>query len=179
MTKDSVNSPIKPPGRRAIAYAYATSFTKANALVYANANALALANANTNPLANANATAISLAISLVNANANTNANANAYVYAEFITSLITLAELFQQDQIFSTVNYQPFSTKLREEQDFFRTKPQLTREEFEERINAIFQVWNQTFSLFHDTSNKLNIPFLLHLQIVNLVEVRGYNYYTF
>jgi hypothetical protein len=67
--------------------------------------------------------------------------------------LITSANLFQQDQIFSTVNYQPLSTKLSEEQDFLNTKPQLTEEEVRERIQAIFQVWNQTFSLTPDLLN--------------------------
>jgi hypothetical protein len=127
MTKDSVNSPIKPPGRRAIAYAFAKTI----------ANTIAIANdfANTYDFTNANAFA------------------NAFANAEFIKSFITLAELFQQDQIFSTVNYQPLSTELREEQDFLNTKTQLTEKEFEERIQAIFQVWNQTFSLTPDLLN--------------------------
>jgi len=67
--------------------------------------------------------------------------------------LITLAELFQQDQIFSTVNYQSLSTKLREEQDFSNTEPLITDKELQERIMAIFQVWNQTFSLTPDLLN--------------------------
>ena len=128
MTKDSVNSSIKPTGRRAIAYAYA------NAIAYTNANA----------------NAIAIAIVYDNAYASTYAIANAYAYAKLIEALITLTELFQQDQIFSTVNYQPLSTTLREEQDFLNTKTQLTEKEFQERIKAILQVWNQTFSLTPD-----------------------------
>ena len=67
-----------------------------------------------------------------------------------------MAQLFQQDQIFSTVNYQPLSTKLREEHNFFNSfnrKPKLTNKESQERIKAIFQVWNQTFSLTPDLLN--------------------------
>ena len=132
MTTDSVNSPIKPPGRRAIA----------NAIAYDNAY---------------NAKTIAYAYSKINAKtiayAHDNAIVNAYANAQLIEALITLAELFQQEQIFSTVNYQPLSTTLREKQDFLNTKTQLTREEFYERIQAIFQVWNQTFSLTPDLLN--------------------------
>jgi hypothetical protein len=67
--------------------------------------------------------------------------------------LITLAELFQQDQIFSTVNDQFLITTFREEQDFLNTEPQLTEKELQKRIKAIFQVWNQTFSLTPDLLN--------------------------
>lgn len=141
MTKDSVNSPIKPPGRRAIAYANAIAYCYACAhsytYAYAYANAIAIANA----IANANANAIVIV------------NANAIANAKLIEALITSANLFQQDQIFSTVNYQPLSAKLREEQNFLNTEPQLTWEEFRERIQAIFQVWNQTFSLTPDLLN--------------------------
>jgi hypothetical protein len=143
MTKDSVNSPIKPPGRRAIAYANAI------AIAYAYPYAIAISYAN--------ALAISYAYAYTYAYTVAIANVNAYVYgisnAKLIEALITLAELFQQDQIFSTVNYQPLSTTLREEQDFWNTKPQLTLEEFQERIKEIFQVWNQTFSLTPDLLN--------------------------
>ncbi len=189
MTKDSVNSPIKPPGRRAIAYAYTN--TKHNAYVFANANAYDIAYAYTNDIVYANDIAYVYAndIAYVYANANAytnvndiaytnayayanaydiaysdacdiayaytyaNANANANANAKLIEALITSANLFQQDQIFSTVNYQSLSTKLREEQDFFSTEPQLTKKEFQERIKAIFQVWNQTFSLTPDLLN--------------------------
>ena len=138
MTKDSVNSPIKPTGRRAIAYAIAID----------NSNAIAIDNAN----ANANAVfTYDIAYDYFYINANDIANANAI--AEFIQALIILTELFQQDQIFSTVNYQPLNTKLREEQDFLNTKTQLTQKDFLERIKAIFQVWNQTFSLTPDLLN--------------------------
>jgi hypothetical protein len=143
MTKDSVNSPIKPPGRRAIAYANAIAIAYAYAISYA--------------ISYANALAISYAYAYTYAYTVAIANVNAYVYgisnAKLIEALITLAELFQQDQIFSTVNYQPLSTTLREEQDFWNTKPQLTLEEFQERIKEIFQVWNQTFSLTPDLLN--------------------------
>jgi hypothetical protein len=139
MTKDSVNSPIKPSGRRAIAYANAYANANANSIAYyTNAIAIDYANANANSIAYANAYAIVID----------------YANANLIEALITSANLFQQDQIFSTVNYQPLSTKLREEQDFWNTKPQLlTWEEIEEGIQAIFQVWNQTFSLTPDLLN--------------------------
>ena len=154
MTKDSVNSSIKPTGRRAIAYAYANAIAYTNANANANAIAIAIAYANANAIAytNANANAIAIAIAYDNAYASTYAIAiaNAYAYAKLIEALITLTELFQQDQIFSTVNYQPLSTTLREEQDFLNTKTQLTEKEFQERIKAILQVWNQTFSLTPD-----------------------------
>ena len=153
MTTDSVNSPIKPPGRRANAIANANANANANtasyAYAYTNANAIfyAYTNANVNAIsyANANVNAISYA--------NANAYDYAYAYAKLIEALITLTELFQQDQIFSTVNYQPLSTKLREEQNFLNRKPPLTKKEFQKRINAIFQVWNQTFSLTPDLLN--------------------------
>ncbi len=164
MTKDSVNSPIKPPGRRAIAYAYAYK----NTYTYINAytNAIAIAYTNANDIANAYAYTNDIANDIANANANANANA----YAKLIEALITSANLFQQDQIFSTVNYQPLSTKLREEQDFFSTKPQLIREEFEERIQAIFQVWNQTFSL---------TPDLLNFELVEIAKIDHQYFYIY
>ena len=145
MTKDSVNSPIKPPGRRAYANANANAYANDNAYVNANTNANAIVNAYANAIVNAYAYA------------KAKAKAKAYVYAnanaKLIEALITLANLFQQDQIFSTVNYQPLSTTLREEQDFLNTKTQLTEKEFQERIKAILQVWNQTFSLTPDLLN--------------------------
>jgi predicted NACHT family NTPase len=148
MTKDSVNSPIKPPGRRA--YAYAITYAIANAIANTYANAITNtynANAIANTYANANAKAIA------NAYVIAKAYDNAKAIAEFIEALITLAKLFQQDQIFSTVNYQSLITTLREEEDFLSTEPQLTRKELQERIKAIFQIWNQTFSLTPDLLN--------------------------
>jgi hypothetical protein len=145
MTKDSVNSPINPPGRRVIAYA--NVFAYAYAYAYANANAIPFDYAFTKAIAFKYANAIAIAINYDYAIAIPFNYAKAIDYAKAIKSLITLAELFQQDKIFSTVNYQPLSTKLREEQDFLNTKPQLTEKEFEERIQAIVQVWHQTFSL--------------------------------
>ena len=149
MTKDSVNSPIKPPGRRAYAYANANAYANDNA--YVNANTNANANAIVNAYANAIVNAYAYAKAKAKAKAYVYANANAN--AKLIEALITLANLFQQDQIFSTVNYQPLSTTLREEQDFLNTKTQLTEKEFQERIKAILQVWNQTFSLTPDLLN--------------------------
>jgi hypothetical protein len=161
MTKDSVNSPIKPLGRRAIAYAYAYANTNdidndndiayaydnayVNAYAIAIVNAYAYAIANANVIDNTNVIVIAIGIGTANANAN--------AIPEFIKSLITLAELFQQDQIFSAVNYQSLITKLREEQNFLNQKTQLTEKEFHERSKAIFQVWNQTFSLTPDLLN--------------------------
>ena len=50
------------------------------------------------------------------------------------------------------------------------TKTQLTEKEFEERIQAIFQVWNQTFSL---TPDLLNFKFA---EIENIDEQYFYIY---
>lgn len=158
MTKDSVNSPIKPPGRRAIAYAYAYATRYAYSNIYSNIST---------DYANATATAIAIDIKIRKVTAISTAIVNAidikirevtaistdYATAKFIESLITLTELFQQDQIFSTVNYQSLSTKLREEEDFLNTEPKLTRKEFHERIQAIFQIWNQAFFLTPDLLN--------------------------
>ncbi|PZV27702.1 MAG: NACHT domain-containing protein [Snowella sp.] len=155
MTKDSVNSPIKPPGRRVIAYAYA--YANVYAIAYANAIVNAIAYTYAYTITNTNAIAIvyayAYALDIANANAISITIDIAIDYTKFLTSLITLAELFQQDQIFSTVNDQFLITKLREEQDFFNTKPQLKWKEFEERIKVIFQIWNQTFSLIPDLLN--------------------------
>ncbi len=140
MTKDSVNSPIKRPRRRAIASTTVTTVAAVTAYTNAFANGYTYVTANPYDTHAFDSVTVSL---------SSNANAN----AKFIESWITLTELFQKDQIFSTVNYQSLSTKLREEQDFFNTKPQLTDKEFKERIEAIFQVWNQTFSLTPDLLN--------------------------
>jgi hypothetical protein len=158
MTKDSVNSPIKPPGRRAIANANAIAInnviTNANAIAIANAYAYAINNviAKVNAINNAILNAIASTITINNVIAAI-AYPKVNAIAKLIEALITLAELFQQDQIFSAVNYQSLITKLREEQDFLHTEPQLTEKEFRERIQAIFQVWNQTFSLTPDLLN--------------------------
>lgn len=162
MTKDSVNSPIKPPGRRAIAYAYAISYYDADAIPNAYAHAYYRADFIPNvhfivyviayDYDNACAKAYDDAISMAIVN-ETDTDDYAYGYAELIKALITLTKSFQQDQIFSTVNYQPLITKLREEPDFFSTRTQLKWKEFEERIKAIFHVWNQTFSLTPDLLN--------------------------
>jgi hypothetical protein len=177
MTKDSVNSPIKPPGRRAIANATAYANDNAYDIAYAINNVIVIANAYANAINNviANANAYANAINNVITKGTDSINsailealadtlsinnviaAIAYpevnAIAKLIEALVKLAELFQQDQIFSTVNYQPLSTKLREEQNFLNTEPQLTVEEFRERIKVIFQVWNQTFSLTPDLLN--------------------------
>jgi hypothetical protein len=145
MTKDSVNSPIKAPKRRAIAYAYTYAYTYAKS--FADANAIAYIIGNAQFYANARF----YANAKFYANAYTHANAIAYII--LIEAWITLTNLFQQDQIFSAVNYQPLRTKLSEEQDFLNRKPQLTEKELQKRIQAIFQVWNQTFSLTPDLLN--------------------------
>jgi hypothetical protein len=113
MTKDSVDSPIKPLGRRAYAYVYAIAYAIAQAITYAKTiaedNVYAKTIAEDNVYANNNAYAYAkeIATYIVFANVKTiAAYTNAISYTLTIATIgiiyrfVELANLFAQDQIF-------------------------------------------------------------------------------
>jgi len=171
MTKESLDSPIKPVGRRAIAYAYANAYAIANA----NANAIAIAIANAIANAYANAIAYANANAIANAYANANAiaiaiaNAYAYAYANAnaIKELVKLANLFAQDRIFSKVNIPQLIADLEDLQQVI-PNDKANKKERREFVNQLFKIWNQSFSL---------TPELLNLSIEEIKEIDNSYFY--
>jgi hypothetical protein len=159
MTKDSLDSPIKPVGRRAIANANA------------NANANAIANANFEFFfkvylnINSNANAYKIAFAFANANANgvmLYFNAYANPYAEVIDHFVLFANLFAQDRIFSRVNIPQLIA------DLEALKQVVHKKERQEFVKQLFKIWNEAFALTSE---------LLNLSIKELEEIDEHYFY--
>ncbi len=164
MTKDSLDSPIKPVGRRAIAYAYAITIANviANAVsirAYANAIANAITIANAKIYANAYANAIN--ISYVNAQAIANANTIA------INGFVKLANLFAQDRIFSRFNIAQLIADLEALVPIIPDNT-VNKKERQEFVDQLFKIWNEAFAL---------TPELLNLSIQEFKEIDTHYFY--
>jgi len=179
ITKDSLDSPIKPVGRRAIAYAHAYAHAHAHAHArarararfiaiaysYTIANAIAHAYANANAIAysyaNANAYAHAYAHAHAHSNPNLNANANA------IEKLVKLANLFAQDRIFSGVNTSQLIADL---EDLKKLIPngKANIKERQEFVGKLFEIWNKAFAL---------TPELLNLSEEEIKEIDKHYFY--
>jgi hypothetical protein len=161
MTKDSVDSPITPVGRRAIANANA--YAHANANVNTNTNVIAIAYAYAIAIANVNAIAYPYAYT--NSIAYSYAIAIAYAYA--IDRFIELANLFSQDKIFSRVNISQLIADL---QALKKVIPndQARKKERQEFVKKLFKIWQEAFIL---------TPKLLNLSIEELEEIDNHYFY--
>jgi hypothetical protein len=171
MTKDSLDSPIKPVGRRAISYAYANAYSYPHAYSYYHAHAISQANAYDHVYTIAhiyaqvyyNTHAISQANAYVNANANAIANGIAIAIKEFVK----LANLFVQDRIFSGVNISQLIADLQALRQVI-LNDNASRKECEEFIYKLFTIWNEAFAL---------TPELLNLSIEDLKEIDNHYFY--
>jgi len=155
MTKDSVDSPIKPVGRRALAYWLVIFYT---CIIYSY-----------NVIHIPNVTAIIHSIVI------------AYAYAPEIAYLITkmsftpklidefvqLVNLFAQDRIVSKVNFSQLSADL---EAFKQIIPddKATEKERQEFVDQLFKMWNTAFNL---------TPKLLNLSIQEICKIDRHYFY--
>jgi hypothetical protein len=169
MTKDSPDSPIKPVGRRAIAYANANAYAYniANTTFYGDANANANAYAYAYANANANANAYKIAIANTYPIANANSDAIGSTNAILIDQFVKLANLFSQDRIFSSVNIPQLIADL---EDLKRVIPNdnANKKERREFVKQLFKIWNKTFVL---------TPELLNLSSKEIEEIDNHYFY--
>jgi hypothetical protein len=151
MTKDSLDSPIKPVGRRAISYAIAIANANGIAITYANpydiANAIIYAIVNANAYDIAKVYARTIAIAIANAYAISNANANAYAIEKFVK----LANLLAKDRTFSRVNIPQLIANL-EVLKLGIPNDKANKKERQEFADKLFKIWNGAFSLTHELS---------------------------
>ena len=151
MTKDSFDSPIKPVGRRAIAYANANT----NEYVIAYAKDYVYDNAKAN--------------AYIKAYAKANAYANDYAIAYTVDELVKLVKLFDQDQIFSSVNISQLIVYLKHLKrcvpDYTNTTNQKERQE---SVYQLLKTWNEAFAL---------TPELLNLSEKELKEIDKHYFY--
>ncbi|MCA2625559.1 MAG: NACHT domain-containing protein [Microcystis sp. M20BS1] len=138
MTKDSVDSPIKPVGRRAIAYwlfiANANVTANANFIVTANANFIGIAITNSIYIANAYAPEITYKISRI------------FFTPKLIDEFVQLVNLFAQNRIISKVN---FSQLIADLEAFKQIIPddKATKKEHQEFADRLVKRWNTAFNL--------------------------------
>ncbi|TRU20355.1 MAG: NACHT domain-containing protein [Microcystis aeruginosa Ma_MB_S_20031200_S102] len=138
MTKDSVDSPIKPVGRRASAYwlflATANVTANANFIVTANANFIGIAITNSIDIAYAYAPEIAYNISRI------------LFTPKLIDEYVQLVNLFAQYRIVSRVNFFQLIADLEAlKQNIPDDKA--TKKERREFADQLFEVWNTAFNL--------------------------------
>jgi hypothetical protein len=159
MTKDSLDSPIKPVGRRAIAY------VSVYAIVYVIAYEVP-----TYKIDHANAIVYDISYKIID-HAIFYAIAYGYRYyddnAIVINKFIELANLFAQDRIFSSVNIPQLIADL---EDLKKVIPnaQASRKEHQEFVNQLLKTWNEAFFL---------TPELLNLSWDELEEIEKHYFY--
>jgi len=166
MTKDSTDSPIKPVGRRAIAYAYIF----VNAYINVNADNV-YGNVITIVYAYAYAITITIAYAYANVIVNANAIVNTTVYGiaididNAIEKFVKLANLFAQDRIFSRVNIPQLIGDL---QTLKLSTNQDNKKERQEFVKQLFKIWNEAFTLS---------PELLNLSSAEIEEIDTHYFY--
>ncbi|TRU33136.1 MAG: NACHT domain-containing protein [Microcystis aeruginosa Ma_MB_F_20061100_S20] len=138
MTKDSVDSPIKPVGRRASAYwlflATANVTANANFIVTANANFIGIAITNSIDIAYAYAPEIAYNISRI------------LFTPKLIDEYVQLVNLFAQYRIVSRVNFFQLIADLEALKQII-PDDKATKKERREFADQLFEVWNTAFNL--------------------------------
>jgi hypothetical protein len=180
MTKNSVDSPIKPLGRRAYAYVYAIAYAIAQAITYAktiaedNVHAKTIAEDNVHANNNAYAYAKEIATYIVLAYAKeivTYTNVIKYTITILTVGIIyrfvTLANLFAEDQIFSNVNIPQLIADLQALEKVFPNN-KASKKECQKFIDELFKTWNTAFAL---------TPELLNLSDKELEEIDKHYFY--
>ena len=179
MTKDSVDSPIKPVGRRAIVYwlFIATTINNMKAFVnvpanYLADNAIALVNIFGAGKAYANDLANIFGAGLAYPNkgiivTTINPTASSADYANAIDESVKPVNLFAQDRIVSKVNFSELIA------DLEALKPiipddKATRKEHQEFVDQLFKMWNTAFNL---------TPELLNLSIQEIRKIDKHYFY--
>lgn len=152
-TKDSLDSLIKPVGRRAIAYANA--ITIANAYAIAIDYAIAIAIVYAEPIANAIIIAYAYAYAIDYAN------------AKVIEEFVKLANLFAQDRIFSRVNIPQLIADLKELKQLVPNYL-VNKKEHQKFIDHLLKIWNIAFPL---------TPELLNLSKEEIEEIQNHYFY--
>jgi hypothetical protein len=159
MTKDSVDSPIKPVGRRAIVYwlfiANANVTANANFIVTANANFIGIAITNRIDIAYAYAPEIAYKISSI------------FFTPKLIDEFVQLVNLFAQYRIVSRVNFFQLIADL---EAFKQIIPddKATKKEHQEFADRLFKRWNTAFNL---------TPKLLNLSTYKFDDINKHYFY--
>ena len=159
MTKDSVDSPIKPVGRRAIVYwlfiANANVTANANFIVTANANFIGIAITNSIYIANAYAPEITYKISRI------------FFTPKLIDEFVQLVNLFAQNRIISKVNFSQLSSDLEALKQII-PDDKATEKERQEFADQFLKMWNTAFNL---------TPELLNLSLDAISEIDKHYFY--
>ncbi|NCS12943.1 MAG: NACHT domain-containing protein [Microcystis aeruginosa G13-09] len=144
MTKDSVDSPIKPVGRRAIVYwlfiANANVTANANFIVTANANFIGIAITNSIDIAYAYAPEIAYKISRI------------FFTPKLIDEFVQLVNLLAQDRIISKVNFSQLIADLEALKQII-PDDKATRKEHQEFFYQLFKISNTAFNLTPELIN--------------------------
>jgi hypothetical protein len=157
MTKDSVDSPIKPVGRRALVY----WLFIANAIVIADC------------IAKVTARGISIAIGIVTTNSIAIVHAYAYDIVsilftpKLIDEFVRLVNLLAQDRIVSKVNFSQLIADLEAFKQII-LYDKATKKERQEFGDQLFKMWNTAFNL---------TPELLNLSTDEIREIDEHYFY--
>ena len=163
MTKDSLDSPIKSVGRRAISYAN----------VYANAYPFSITQVSV--LYNNNFPHVSNAKIILPRHYYDNLlppmpnypNTKAFAITNAIEELVKLANLLAQDRIFSRVNIPQLIVDLEGLKQLIPDDQQSEKER-EEFIDHLLKIWNEAFAL---------TPELLNLSVEEAKEINNHYFY--
>jgi hypothetical protein len=163
ITKDSLDSPIKPMRRRAIAYVKAN----ARAYDYSIDYAYDLAYNNSPHLSNDNALAITHPYQQRLPLPPNSLRSKSIAITNAINKFVELANLFAQDRIFSSVNIPQLIADL---QALKKVTPneQASEKERQEFIDKLFKTWNKAFAL---------TPELLNLSEEEIEEIDNHYFY--
>jgi hypothetical protein len=153
MTKDSVDSPIKPVGRRAIA----------NLLVIANVKVIAIAIA----IANVYGITHCIAIAYAYAPDITYKISSIFFTPKLIDEFVQLVNLFAQNRIISKVNFSQLIADLEALKQII-PDDKATRKERREFADQLFKMWNTAFNL---------TPELLNLSLEEISEIDEHYFY--
>jgi hypothetical protein len=157
MTKDSVDSPIKPVGRRALVY----WLFIANVIVIADC------------IAKVTARCISIAIGIVTTNSIAIVHAYAYDIVsilftpKLIDEFVRLVNLLAQDRIVSKVNFSQLIADLEAFKQII-LYDKATKKERQEFGDQLFKMWNTAFNL---------TPELLNLSTDEIREIDEHYFY--
>ena len=151
MTKDSLDSPVKPVGRRAFAIAYSYS----SAYVFVSGNTYNFANAYANAYVRTYVHLYTRAICYVLTNANA------------IDQFVQLAKLFTQDQIFPRVNIPQLIADLEDLKEVIPSD-KTNKKEHQEFVDKLFKIWHTAFAL---------TPEILNLSVEEFQEIDNHYFY--
>jgi hypothetical protein len=170
MTKDSLDSPIKPVGRRAIANLNIQAYAYAQAYAYTEAYINAYSSSNVNTITYFYTYPKSYTYEYINAYKNVYSNANTNSKIKPITIIIPfikMAELFKINIVFSTVNFSSLINNLEALKSAI-SENELNQEHRLKLLKKLLEIWNQDLFI---------IPQLLNISQKEIETIDNHYFY--